>query len=632
MLTISNAVMRLSMREDGTNVSLFDLRGRTLWELDESTRYVSQEAQRLESDAYRYEAVHSTASKVALTGKGKASRLGPGRILTQYKTRQGNVSILWALEPDRLRVIANFNIDNPASSLSLPGVFRPADNEHFLSAIPHTQGIIHTGKGPAFYKALYNPAFIFMCFFAQMAKRSALLSVMEDDVDVCVVWEKTSAGTINLQYVEQPEFGKLAYPRENVFVFTRPDITSICKRYRDYEKEKGRFVTWKEKIAQRPNVKKLLGSVTAFVGYHNDTDFDYRKGLLAMKDMGITKARIEPAFIGTTAPFRYPYKGKLVDNLALTSLNPLIKKLGYSPCAFIYITAGKEAKGKDPYKAIMVGHDGKPKVNWVMPDGTFYYLSLKERFNWVQKYLDNQCRTCDGVHFDTLSANWLHEDYGPAKTSGRDDYNMIRQILQYACDKGMYTVTEGFCGRLTPWLDQGSTKFQHMGCRDEYYCVPMTMLVYHECAQHIWWEVDNYNNAMHRAQGGREWGSRYYFGGGRPEIQSAIDAIAGTPPDIMPFGLQYTFLPKNEPEIYFYRFRPEEPRLKEVLPYVQSVQKLQARVASLEMTELNILKSDGAVQESIFADGTRVIANFSNTALDIKGHGHLPAESFKVTR
>ena len=123
-----------------------------------------------------------------------------------------------------------------------------------------------------------------------------------------------------------------------------------------------------------------------------------------------------------------------------------------------------------------------------------------------------------------------------------------------------------------------------------------------------------------------------YFGGGRPEIQSAIDAIAGTPPDIMPFGLQYTFLPKNEPEIYFYRFRPEEPRLKEVLPYVQAVQKLNARISGLEMKELNILKDDGAVQESVFADGTRVIANFSNAALDIKGHGRLPAESFKVTR
>ena len=482
-------------------------------------------------------------------------------------------------------MIADPNIDNPASSLSLPGVFRPADNEPFLSAVPHTQGIIHTGRGPAFYKALYNPAFIFMCFFAQMAKKSALLSIMGDDVDVCVVWEKTAAGTINLQFVEQPEFGKLAYPRENVFFFTRPDITAICKRYRDYEKEKGRFVTWKEKIAQRPNVKKLLGSVTAFVGYHNDTDFDYRKGLLAMKDMGITKARIEPAFIGTTAPFRYPYQGKLVDNLDLTlSQSPDQKTRLLALRLHLHHRRQARQGQRTPTKPSWSARMANPKSTGSCPMAPFTTSRSKSASTGSGSYLDNQCRTCEGVHFDTLSANWVHEDYGPAKTSGRDDYNMIRQILQYACDKRMYTVTEGFCGRLTPWLDQGSTKFQHMVCRDEYYCVPMTMLVYHECAQHIWWEVDNYNNPMNRAQGGREWGSRYYFGGGRPEIQSAIDAIAGTPPDIMPFGLQYTFLPKNDPEIFFYRFRPEESRLKEVLPYVHAVQKLQARVAALEMT------------------------------------------------
>jgi hypothetical protein len=229
MLTISNDVMRLTMREDGTNVALLDIKGKIRWELDESTRYVSQRVQRLESDAFRYEAVNSAASKVSLTRRGKASRLGLDRILTQYKTKEGNVSVFWILETDRLRVVADPRIDNPASSLSLPGVFRPAENQHFLSAVPHTQGIIHTGKGPAFYKALYNPAFIFMCFFAQMAKSSALLSIMEDDVDVCVVWGKTSAGKINLQFVEQPEFGKLSYPRENVFFFTRPDITAICK-------------------------------------------------------------------------------------------------------------------------------------------------------------------------------------------------------------------------------------------------------------------------------------------------------------------------------------------------------------------------------------------------------------------
>ena len=72
--------------------------------------------------------------------------------------------------------------------------------------------------------------------------------------------------------------------------------------------------------------------------------------------------------------------------------------------------------------------------------------------------------------------------------------------------------SEGFWGRMTPYYDMGSTKFQHMICRDEYYNVPLTMLVYHDSCFHNWWEFHNYNNPVFRAHFGESWKDQFYFG------------------------------------------------------------------------------------------------------------------------
>jgi hypothetical protein len=58
--------------------------------------------------------------------------------------------------------------------------------------------------------------------------------------------------------------------------------------------------------------------------------------------------------------------------------------------------------------------------------------------------------------------------------------------------------------------------------------------------------------------------------------------------------------------------------------------RLNARVGMLEMTGHTLHTPDGAVQESIFADGTRVIANFANVPLEAPGGGLLDAESWVI--
>jgi len=636
MLEISNAAISLSMRENGTEVVITDRRRMCSWLLDESTRYVSNKARRMERDAFKYENAHGKNSIVGLTGRGRAGKQGDNAIRCWYTTPNGNVLQTWTLEKDRIIVTAHPEVENAASSVALPGAFRPMKSDAFLSVVPHTQGIIHKGNGPAFYKALANPAFIFMCFYGQMSERGALLSIMETDIDAVLVWEKTSAGRVNLLWVQQPRLGRLAYVRETVLMFTDPDITPLCKAYRIYEIEKGRFKTWKEKVAERPNVARVLGGMTAFIGYHNDPQLDYAANIAKLKAMGVEKAWFVPVFIGSAPAPKNPemeaafsLDGKRVKSIDITRLNSLIQRHGYSSMGFVYITAQPPGKGKNPYRNLMLDEDGKPRFNWSMAGATFYYLHPAKRIEYTRRLIDKHLKGVNGVHFDTLTANWLWEDYTPGRVEDASaDWNGIIEMMKYAGSKNMFISAEGFCGRLTPYYDLGSTKFEHMVCRDEYYCAPLTMLVYHDCAYHTWWEGDSYNNPLHRSQFGRGWTDRYYFGGGYPALQSAIDAASGTPPDIMPFGLQYTFVPKNAPDVFFYRMRIDEPGLADALPYAKAVQKVQKRIAAQEMVELKIHRDDGSIQETVFRDGTRIIANFSNTVLDAPGVGRMEPETW----
>jgi hypothetical protein len=141
--------------------------------------------------------------------------------------------------------------------------------------------------------------------------------------------------------------------------------------------------------------------------------------------------------------------------------------------------------------------------------------------------------------------------------------------------------------------------------------------------------VDNYNNPEHRIQFGRGLG-RFPWGGGFPRLQSAWDALLGTAPDIFPFGRQYNFVPFKVPEFYLYEMRLEQPAVQQAIRCAKPVMALHRRIGKLEMVGHTLHRPDGAVQETVFADGTRVLANFANVALEAPGVGLLPPKSWQA--
>lgn len=290
MLTIKNKYLKLVMQEDGTGVILEDLVRDERWFLDNNTRLVGSNILRFDPEL---------KEKVRVLNKGKTTKINDNTIISFHDTESGNSILRWSIEKNRLHILAESNYKNNVTTFSLPGTFRPENKNSFLSAIPKSQGILHTGKGQSFYKQLTLCAHrleISMPMFGQISSKSALLVIAESDKDVSLYWEKTNKGFINLMWIQHPSMGKISYTRETVIILTSPDITSICKTYRKYEIEKNRFKTWQEKISERPILKKLFGSAMIFTGYFKDNELDYAASFRKLKSMGIEKALVYPIF------------------------------------------------------------------------------------------------------------------------------------------------------------------------------------------------------------------------------------------------------------------------------------------------------------------------------------------------
>ena len=134
--------------------------------------------------------------------------------------------------------------------------------------------------------------------------------------------------------------------------------------------------------------------------------------------------------------------------------------------------------------------------------------------------------------------------------------------------------------------------------------VPLTSLVYHDSLLHSWWEVHNYNS--HYFSRTRAGDALFEYGGGRPRLMAALDALMGAPPDLFPFGAQYGWTGRRK-ETFLYRFRFDDPEVQLALRQALPVAQLHRRTGPQAMVHFRILSEDGYVQESAFADGTHVV-------------------------
>jgi hypothetical protein len=626
-LLLRNDHVELRISSDGLRVALLDRIRSQLWVLDVQTRLVAKQVDRSDYAAWSARSM-SERARVTVLSAGHTDRAGASAIRCQHD----GVELLWELIGNGIRVTA---LPDEASAsvaaLMLPGTFRPDPDAQFLSAVPNGQGVLHTGRGDPFFQPLSTKGHrggFAMSMFGQIGTRGGLLTIAQTDPDAILHWEKTAAGPVNLMWLQLPSLGALRYPRQTLLVPTDPGLVPLCKAYRRHVMSAGRFKSWDEKIAERPALAGIFGAATVFIGYLEDRQLDYAASFRQLKAMGIDRALVYPLYCATTIDLAPALGVSMIDQRRLL---PLLHELGYLPGSFIYIIDGP--RSGDSTARLRLDASQQPSLQWKMGELEWYALSSQDRLDHARRMIDQEHQGFAAVHYDVVTTRRLSEDWNAAAPSpAADDKANRAAMLDHAASRGLIVSSEGFWDDMTPLYDMGNTKYPLALGGDAYCIVPMTMLVYHDSAMHTWWEVDNYNNPHHRSQGRRGWLGRLPLGGGWARQQAAMDALMGTPPDLFPFGMQYNFVPENHPQIYTYRFRLEDAAVRQAIALARPVMDLHARIGRLEMIDHRLHRPDGAIQETVFADGSRIIANFANVALEAAEAGLLPPASWKQLR
>jgi hypothetical protein len=120
------------------------------------------------------------------------------------------------------------------------------------------------------------------------------------------------------------------------------------------------------------------------------------------------------------------------------------------------------------------------------------------------------------------------------------------------------------------------------------------------------------------------------YGGGRPRLMATADALMGCPPDVFPFGAQYGYTGRGK-ETFLYKFRFEDPEVQLALREALPVARLHRHIGKQEMVHFRILSEDGYAQETAFADGTRVVANFARNSIgEMPGIDHAVIDAVKT--
>jgi hypothetical protein len=376
--------------------------------------------------------------------------------------------------------------------------------------------------------------------------------------------------------------------------------------------QQGRFKSWDEKIAERPALERLFGALMCFTGYCQD-DVDYVAGCKKLKDYGFERALLYPARFNIYTPDIH-MGGVPAINLSREVVAD-IKGLGYDFAPWSWLNEALDVGDGSIRRFFRKNADGSSMPNWAIDDQQWYWVCYSFIEEYQRQALQTSIPDMTWDHFDVLACVPPMECYAldHPKHAGRllsrsEDREWVRKAFRADQAMGWMVSSESFNDGYSLELDLGSVKAWPQYGPWPFWPIPLTMLVYHDSLIHSWWEVHNYNNPWHGRTSMLE--GLFEYGGGRPKLMAALDALMGCPPDVFPFGAQYCYNGRGK-ETFLYKNRFEDPEVQMALREALPVARLHRRTGKQELVHFKILSEDGYVQETAFADGTRVVANFS---------------------
>ena len=190
------------------------------------------------------------------------------------------------------------------------------DGSFDSTVVPFMQGMLLPKDWPKkvwLYNTVCYGRGLYMPWWGHQQGESAMLVLIETPEDAGCRFQHPTGGPTKIELTWIHSLGKLAYPRcVRLCLFDNGNYVTLAKRYRQYVRETGHFVSLKEKIARNPLVDKLIGSAVIHTGilshiqpesshYHKDdpaknhqlTTFDQRaQQLCQLAKKGIKRAYV----------------------------------------------------------------------------------------------------------------------------------------------------------------------------------------------------------------------------------------------------------------------------------------------------------------------------------------------------
>lgn len=400
-----------------------------------------------------------------------------------------------------------------------PFEFNKTGSDNY-TVVPMMQGCIiptnwkekveHIDDGRYYSRDAYMP------WFGQIEEGKGYIAIAETPWDGGYDLDHEGTGHTYIAPYWEPSLGYISYNRKIVYRFLDEcDYNTLCKIYREYIKQKGKFITLEEKNIRNANVAKLIGSpiihtnifthiVEDSIYYdientdNNDqlTTFGTRtEQLKKLKEMGVDKAYVHLDGWGKMGydnqhPDVLPPCEKAGGYKGMKELSDTCKSLDY-----IFATHDNyrdyyfDAETFDENQAVL-NENGNVDMEATWAGGKQTYLCTTFAPYYVKRnfeLLKNNGIELKGSYIDVFSVVELdecfHEEH---KMSKKDCMDKRTECFDYVSSEGILTSSEEGCDwaiphmnlvhhaphALYPNIDTG---------RSRGIPVPLLNLVYHEC-------------------------------------------------------------------------------------------------------------------------------------------------------
>ena len=462
----------------------------------------------------------------------------------------------------------------------------------------------------------YQQGGLLMPWFGIIDGDSGLMTMAETPCDWQLeVREAADAGATARVPISKwlPSQTGLRYERRlRLCLFDKGGYVAMAKRYRRFLQETGRFRTIAEKAKEIPNVSKLVGAIDVFDHEKGDGVLDWmirngiRRALYYPGDASREKAKkaLDAGYVVS----RYDIYTDVAGPELLAKWGAPKNELDHKRIGF-------------PYEPVIT-RDGKPKPGFQYPVGAkggvdpagakgkripCYYRCSECQLPWMEKIIPKQIEETGYTarFLDVETAATLLECYSTTHPLTREqDAQARRKLFDYLRSLGQVCASEGGADWASDALhyQEGSLTLNKLGGRiagvyvgtapfklpgdyvrwqfNPAIRVPLHELVHHD-QQWMTWRWNHTPNRWDRRDLWDDW-----------DLIHIINA-------------QMPIFVINAAGLKDYGDR--------ILQTYRNVGGVLEKVGGVEMTDHRFLTKDRIVQESRFANGWRVIVNFSAT-------------------